>query len=96
MTQGLHVVGSPSLGGTELLFARLVNGLCKQGTDVAVVTRLRSGIAEQIDPGLRHLHLPMRNKLDYYSRRRIGIPDDALVVMAAGRMVERKALHWLN
>jgi len=71
MTQVLHVVGSSSPRGTERLFARLVNGLYKQGTDVAVVTRPRSGIAEQIEPGVRHLHVPMHSKLDYYSRWRI-------------------------
>lgn len=71
MTQVLHAVGSPSLGGAELFFARLVNGLHARGTDVAALTRVGSGIAEQIDPGVQCLHLPMRNMLDYYSRWRI-------------------------
>jgi glycosyltransferase involved in cell wall biosynthesis len=71
MTQVLQVVGSPSLGGAELFFARLVNGLYENGTEVAAVTRTHSGIAEQVDPGVRHLYLPMRNMFDHYSRWRL-------------------------
>ncbi|MEA3274099.1 MAG: glycosyltransferase [Pseudomonadota bacterium] len=71
MTQVLQVVGSPSLGGAELFFSKLVNGLHEQGTEVAVLARARSGIAERIHPGVRCLHLPMRNMVDYYSRWRI-------------------------
>lgn len=66
-----HIIGSKESGGAERFYARLVNGLTRQGQPVTAITPPASMIAAELAPAVRQLPVPMRSVWDFPSRWKI-------------------------
>lgn len=72
MITSAHVAAGQALGGAELFYVRLVNGLQERQGSVLAITSPGGLISQRLRPDVAQLHVPMRGIADFPSRWRIG------------------------